>query len=124
MQSTERSLRNREGGLESITYSLTTILIGVGILVAVVALFLEQAGRLQRYEVVMLVSGRAIALALLMTISLGWFCALRYLLHKRGVSARLVDYVLLLVVVFLPIAAIYVLRIARRRDDLGSDAGC
>lgn len=98
----------------------TSIGIVLAVILAVTALVFDQLSMLTRYEPVFAWSARVLVAGLIVTVMLGWVLTVRYLLSKNRMPASPADYVLLLVAIFMPIAAIYVLRAMRRREETSS----
>lgn len=97
-------------------YRLTTALIVSAFVVVITAFAVDQLWGIARFEFVFRWLAGLVVLGMILCVLAGWWLAVRYLLSRNRAPASPAEYVLLVTVVFLPIATIYVLRSIRRRE--------
>jgi uncharacterized membrane protein len=101
---------------ERYTFVASNVSIALAVMLGVIAIIFQQVSLMERYEAVFSVIARLITAGVAITAFAGWILAIRYLLSRNRMNATPGEYVLLLVAIFMPLAAIYVLWLIRRRE--------
>ena len=97
----------------TILHSSTTLII-LAILVCVAAVICDGIWGIEGIEPIFQVLGGIVVTLMVGCAFTGWILAIRFLRSRRGKVGSPIEYLLLFVVIFMPVAAIYVLRWARR----------
>lgn len=102
-------------GVEYYTWIGTSVIIVLAIGLGLTALAFDEFAILDHYESLFAWGARVLVAGLVVMVAIGWGLTCRYLLSKNRRPATPADYLLLLIAVFMPVVAIYVLRILNRR---------
>ena len=96
---------------------LTTALIASAFALVIAAFAVDQLWGIARFEFIFRGIAGLLLLATILCVLAGWWLSVRYLFTRNRAPASPAEYLLLVTAIFIPIAAIYVLRSIRRHEE-------
>lgn len=96
---------------------LTTVFIASAFVLVITAFAVDQFWGISRFEFIFRGLAGLIFLGMVLCVMAGWWLTVRYLLTRNRAPASPAEYLLLVTAVFLPFAAIYVLRSIRQNEE-------
>lgn len=103
--------------LEHTISRLTTALILSVFVICIGAFIVDEIWGIARFELVFRGLAGLAVVGLVACVLVGWILAVRYLFSRNRASATSAEYLLIVTVIFMPLAAIYVLRSIRQRES-------
>ena len=95
---------------------MTTVTLAAAVTLCLTAFILDLILDVSKFEFVFGWIAGLVMIGVIGCVLAGWWAAIQYMMSRSRAPAAPAEYLLLVVAVFMPIAAIYVLRSIRRRQ--------